>query len=343
MSEVERPAATTCEPPLPYPQAGEPVFRHVLACLDMSPFSYAILAHASAIASAMNARLTILHVLEPSGGGTVPTDPVEWTLRHRDAEAELHDHISRFDSIDAEIVVIDGPAAECICAWVRDHGVDLTVLGVSGNSNWPFPGLGGTARRVAETIDGSVLLAPSVDVGDDPIRYRRVMTPLDGSPRGESSLPIAVGIAAAHQAEILLVHAAPNIDLTEIGPIEAEARALRDQLRRRNERVAEQYMVQVRSWLPIAKSCARTRVIASSDARHALAVAATEDQADIIVLSSTGSSGHPDISVGSVADYLINHAEKPILLVRGHEWSPPRALRCAGDLQPARLPSRALM
>lgn len=343
MSEVERPAVAASESLLPCPQAGEPVFRHVLACLDMSPFSSAILAHASAVASTMNARLTILHVLEPAGGGTVPTDPVEWTLRHRDAEAELRDQISRFDSIDADVVVIDGPAAECICAWVRDHDVDLTVLGVSGNSNWPFPGLGGTARRVAETVDGSVLLTPSVDVGADPIRYRRVMTPLDGSSRGESSLPIAVGIAAAHEAEILLVHAAPNVELTEIGPLEAEARALRDQLRRRNERVAEQYMLQVRSWLPLAKSCSRTRVIASGDARHALAIAAAEDQADIIVLSSTGSSGHPDISVGSVADYLINHAEKPILLVRGHEWTPPRALRCTSDSQPVRLPNRALM
>ncbi|HDZ72347.1 MAG TPA: universal stress protein [Aurantimonas coralicida] len=343
MSEVERPAAATCEPALPYPQACEPVFRHVLACLDMSPFSHAVLAHASAVASMMNARLTVLHVLEPSGSGTVPTDPVEWTLRHRDVEAALRDRMSRFDGIDAEIVLIDGPAAECICAWVRDHGVDLTVLGVSGNSNWPFPGLGGTARRVAEAIEGSVLLAPSVEAGEDAIRYRRVMTPLDGSPRAESSLPIAVGLAAAHDAEILLVHAAPNVDLTEIGPLEAEARALRDQLRRRNERVAEQYITKVRARLPLAESCSRTRLIASGDARHALAVAAVEDQADIIVLSSTGASGHPDISVGSVAEYLINHADIPILLVRGHEWMRRRASQCGGDAQPARLPSRALM
>jgi nucleotide-binding universal stress UspA family protein len=140
---------------------------------------------------------------------------------------------------------MDGPAAERICAWVRENGVDLTVLGAGGDSNWPFAGLGGTARRVAEAANGSVLLVPPTEVGDDPLRYRRVMTPLDRSSRSECALPTALEIAAAHDAEIVLVHAAPNIDLSETGPLEAEAIALRDRLRHRNERVAEQYLRQV--------------------------------------------------------------------------------------------------
>jgi nucleotide-binding universal stress UspA family protein len=145
---------------------------------------------------------------------------------------------------------MDGPAAVRICARVRENGVDLTVLGAGGDSNWPFAGLGGTARRVAEAANGSVLLVPPTEVGDDPLRYRRVMTPLDRSSRSECALPTALEIAAAHDAEIVLVHAAPNIDLSETGPLEAEAIALRDRLRHRNERVAEQYLRQVRSRLP---------------------------------------------------------------------------------------------
>ena len=322
--------------------AGYPIFRHVLACLDTSPFAHAVLAHAAAVALSIDARLSVMRVLEPSAG-QAPTDPVEWTLRHRDVEAELRECASRFGGLHADAVVIDGPAAERICAWVRDNGVDLTVLGGSGDSNWPFAGLGGTARRVAEAANGSVLLVPSTEVGDDPLRYRRVMTPLDGSSRSECALPIALGIAAAHDAEIVLVHAAPDIDFCETGPLEAEAIALRDRLRHRNERVAEQYLRQVRSRLPRAPASTRTRVLPSGDPRHALARAAVEDRSDIIVLSSTGLSGHPDLSVGSVADYLINHADMPILLVRGDEWTPPRTHRCADDAQAVRLPSRALM
>lgn len=49
------------------------------------------------------------------------------------------------------------------------------------------------------------------------------------------------------------------------------------------------------------------------------------------------------MSVGSVADYLINHMNIPILLVRGHEGSPATAYGKSGEAIPARLPSRALL
>ena len=318
------------------------IFRHVLACVDMSPFSHATLAYAAAVALATDARLTVLHVLEPSAGQG-PADPVEWTLRHRDVQAKLRERVSRLRGLNAEAVVIDGPAAERICAWARDNDVDLAVLGAGGDDNWPFAGLGGTSRRVAESTHASVLVIPPMDVGDEPIHLSRVMTPLDGSCRSECALPIALGIAAAYDAEFVLVHAAPNVDLTETGPLEAEAIALRDRLRRRNERVAEQYLRKVRSRLPRTGISTRARVLPSGDPRHELARAATEDRSDIIVLSSTGRSGHPDLSVGSVAEYLINHVDKPILLVRGPDGSSRPVRLHFEDTAPVRMPSRTLM
>jgi universal stress protein family protein len=140
---------------------GDPIFRHVLVCVDTSPFSHAALAHAAAVAFAAGARLTVMRILEPSAS-QAPTDPVEWTLRHRDIEAELRERASHFNDLHADVVVIDGPAAE---------------------------GTPGCASN---------------EVGDDTVRYRRVMTPLDGSSRWECALPIA-GIAAAHDAELVLV------------------------------------------------------------------------------------------------------------------------------------------
>ncbi len=321
---------------------GEPVFRHVLACVDNSPYSRDALAHAAAIASSMGARLTVIRVLEPSVEVQTPTDPVEWRMRHRVAEAELRDHALLFGGTTAETVVVDGPAAQRICDWVRENDVDLTVLGSGGESGWPFAGLGTTARRIIEAAQGSVLLAPAASEGHSQVHYRKVMTPLDGSSRAECALPISISIANAHKAEILLVHAAPNIDLTETGPLEPEAFSLRDQLRQRNERVAKSYLRKIQSWLPIGGAQSRIRVLASGDPRHALAKSAIDDNADLIVLSTTGMGGHGDISVGSVADYLINHADKPVLLVRSREWSPPRKRFDPANDQATRLPGGAM-
>jgi len=317
------------------------MIRHVLACLDTSSMAASVLAHAAAVAMVADARMTVLRVLEASAV-QAPMDPVEWTLRHRDVEVDLRERASHFGDVQADAVVVDGSAAERICAWARPNSVDLTVLGRGGDANWPFAGLGGTASRVVQVVNGSVLLVPSTQRAGAPIRYRRVLTPLDGSARSESALPLSLAIAAAHGAELVLVYAAPNVDLTEAAPLEAEAITLRDRLRRRNENAAERYLRRVKSRLP-PTSTTRVRVLPSGDPRHALARAALEERADLMVLCCTGQSGHPDMSVGSVADYLINRMNIPVLLVREDEASPPMVYRNSGEAMAVRLPSRALM
>jgi nucleotide-binding universal stress UspA family protein len=326
----------------PLPDAvSRPAFRHVLACVDSSPFARAVLAHAAAVAVAMGARLTVMQVLEPPTAGHAPTDPVEWDLHHRGAVAE----VERFASgagrdARAEAFVVEGPAAERICEWAREQKVDLTVLGTCGESGWCESGLGGTARRVAESVPGSVLLTPTAEVGDEAVRYHRVMTPLDCSSRAESALPVALSIAAAHDAELVLVHATPDVELTEVAPLEAEELELRDGLRRRNERVAQRYLKQIQARMLLNGDATRIQLLPSGDPRHALARAASDQGIDVIVLSSSGLSGHPDLSVGSVADYLMNHTATPILLVRGQTARPP-ARRWPPAVTPRlRLPSR---
>lgn len=324
----------------PGAQADHQALHHVLACVDASSFADTVLAHAAAVAMATGARLTILRVLEPPSGLS-PTDPVEWTLRNRQVEAELRERASHFGGLQTDTVIDDGPAAERICAWARDNAVDLTVLSRCGESSVSFRGLGGTARRVAEIVRSSVLIVPASQAGDAPIRFRKVLIPLDGSSRSECALPLGLGIAAAHDAETVLVHAAPDIDLTEVGPPGAEAMSLRNQLRRRNEQAGARYLQRVRSRLPSTRAT-RVRLLPSGDPRHALARAVVEEHVDLLVLSCTGQSGHPDMSVGSVADYLINHMDIPVLLVRGNEGGPRMVYTKAREATPVRLPSRAL-
>ncbi len=324
MSESERPTGV--------PQSGEftekPGFRHVLACVDASPFAVdaapfarAVLAHAVAVAEAIGARLTVMHVLE-SPTAREPMDPVEWALRHREATEYLHQRMSRIHDLHACAAIAAGAPAERINAWAHDNAADLIVLGRGGESDGTFARLGDTARRVAETANASVLLVPSMQVGNTPIRYHKVLIPLDGSSRSECVLPLGLGIAAAHGAETVLVHAAPKADLIESDLLDAEAVGLRDQLYRRNERAARQYLDWIRSRLP-ATPTTRTRLLPSGDARRALARTAVDERADLMVLSSAGKSGHADMTVGSVADYLINRMNIPVLLVRQQRRNPP--------------------
>lgn len=297
-----------------------PNLRHVLACVDGVPFAEAVLTHAVAVAEAVGARITVIHVLESSAAPAVltaqdPMDPVEWTQRHCATTAYLRERMLRFGDLHADVVIVAGRPAERISTWAQDNAVDLVVLGRGGKRGELFSGLGDTARRVVEMASASVLLVPSMQAGDTSIRYRKVLVPLDGSSRSECVLPLGLGIAAAHGAEVVLVHAAPKFDLIEGDLLNAEAITLRDQLYRHNENAARQYLSRLRSRLP-APPATGTRLLPGGDARRALVQAAMEERADLMVISAVGKSGHADMAVGSVADYLISRIGIAVLLVR---------------------------
>jgi nucleotide-binding universal stress UspA family protein len=320
-----------------------PGLHHVLACVGSSPFARTVLAHAAAVADAMGSRLTVMRVLEPSTVGQAPPDPVEWDLAHREAQAQVERLTANAGAAGPiESSVVEGPAAERICRWAYEHKVDLTVLGVRDENSWSESGLGGTAWRAAECVPGSIMLVPAEETGTDAVRYRRLLVPLDCSSRAESAIPIAVRIAEAHKAEVLLVHAVPDAELTEVGPLEAEDIDLRDQLRQRNERVARRYLNLIRARLPLSGTPARTRLLPGGDPRHAVTRAISDEGVDLIVLCSCGRGGHPALPIGSTANFLVTHATKPILLVRGQSMRPASLHRHGAAEARLRLPGRAL-
>jgi hypothetical protein len=92
---------------------------------------------------------------------------------------------------------------------------------------------------------------------------------------------------------------------------------LREQLIRRNERVAHEYLDRIRGRIGGDLSV-RTRLLNAADARSGLSRAITEEAPDLIVLAAHGRSRRTDIPFGSLAAYLTTHAVVPLLIVRRH-------------------------
>lgn len=321
-----------------------PALRHVLACVDGAPFAQAVLTHAAAVAKAVGARMTVMHVIESSADPSAqePMDPVEWTLRHYDTVEYLDECLLHCDDLRTDAVIVAGRPAERISTWAHNHAVDLIVLGRGGAKDEPFAGLGDTARRVAEFANASVLLVPTLQAGNTQARYRKVLVPLDGSSRSECVLPLGLDIAVSHGGEVVLVHVAPKVELIESNLLCAQVIALRDQLHRHNEQAARQYLDWLRTRLP-APPTIGTRLLPSGDARRTLAHMASEEGADLVVLSAAGKSGHADMAVGSVADYLINRLDVPVLLMRQRKQNQVKTRSTSIHAMDMRLPGQGMV
>jgi nucleotide-binding universal stress UspA family protein len=313
------------------PQQGRSEHRglaKIVVCLDGSPFGEAGLPHALAVARPFGGSVTLLRVLEaPHGAEAAAPDPLEWSMQRRESRAYIDRLVEqqRETGVEIDAALAQGVPAEQISLWASQQRVDLTVLashGAGGPAPWR---LGGTARKLLERVPGSLLIVPADSPGPsaERIRYARILVPLDGSPRAESALPVAVEIARAHGAALILVHVVPRPELVCAAPLAAEDLELERRVIERNERVALAYLDQLRTRLA-ASGLAVRPLLLRDGVRSRLVRAIEQEDADLVVVSAHGRSGRMDAPCGGVAAHLIEHLTTPLLLLRE---APRRMLR----------------
>jgi nucleotide-binding universal stress UspA family protein len=331
---------------------GQTSFRNILACLDGSELGEGILPYARAVALALDGSLILFRVLEEwtegPGAPCGPPDPIEWGVRRREARAYLEGLVARApdDNLAVTTELVQGRAPEQICLWADRNSVDLTVLcshGGRGRTEWC---LAGTARKLIDHVPGSVLLVPAAAArkSDETIGYHRILVPLDGSPRAESVIPVAVRLAAAQRAEVLLSHVVPVPELTRVGPLDAEALELEQRLTRRNERVAGAYLDRLRARVSQSGVEVRTRVIRDGEPRTRIEALIEDAGVDLVVMSAHGHAARTDVPCGTLTSHLITHASIPLLILRERQQratrrAQPAATRTAAGLLEADQPA----
>ena len=292
----------------------------VLIAIDESHISQKAIPYGIAVANALGAGVVLLRILEPGERNGKLTDPVEWQLLRQQARSQIETLAGRqsheIEYVETEIQ--EGRPSDQICRWARDHNVSLTVICSQGGGRANAQELGRTARCVIEHAHGSVLLVPATVEERESVHYHRIFVPLDGSSRAETALPVALRLAEAQPAEIFLVHAVPEPELTEVGPLEAEDIELRARLLRRNERVARSYLDRVRARLAGKSVPVQILLLCGGDARHLLMRAFMDQRADLVVMASHGHGSHMDVPLGGVASHMIAQTPVPLLLVRNH-------------------------
>jgi len=134
------------------------LYHHILVAIDGSHDADAALAHAVALASDQNARLTLLTVAPPPTptagvGGAAPPDPLEiHASLLREAAAALPPQTGVTTRLER------GDAAETIISLAEREGHDLIVMGSHGHSRFHRALLGSVSERVLKASATPVLL-----------------------------------------------------------------------------------------------------------------------------------------------------------------------------------------
>lgn len=162
---------------------------------------------------------------------------------------------------------------------------------------------------------------PSGDVHRSPGRggfavASKVLIPLDGSKLGEAAVPWAVFLAQTRGYALVLAQAiswpVPLSDGMLGGYVPAE---VYDELLAAEREAAEQYLLGVASRLT-EQGVTSEIAVREGSPYSALLDLADESNVDTIVMATHGRGGVPRAVLGSVANYVVQHALIPVLLVR---------------------------
>ena len=296
------------------------MFKHLLVPLDGSPLAETALPTAAGLARILNARVTLLHVIEHNPPAEVHharhlTNSDEACaylneVAHRafptEVRVECHVHTSEVRDV-----------ARSIAQHTLELEPDLIVMcthGRSGPRRWLF---GSNAQQVIALSKMPVVLIPHGLAGGPPaFACRRILVPLDGNPDHEQGLTVAVKLATAGEAAIHLVLVVPKPDTLK-GERATTGKLLpltTTVLLEMKLQGAATYLQSHLSAL-LTAGLPATAEVTRGDPAQAIVDAVQRSSADLIVLGTHGKTGMDAFWTGSITPAIADRSPVPLLLV----------------------------
>lgn len=111
-------------------------YHHILVAVDLTEEANTVLSRAKDIAAANQARLTMIHVIEPLSVAYGSDIPLDLTSLQQEITEQAHHRISelaaRIDMEDQDQLVVYGRPEKEIHRLADEKGVDLIVVGSHG-------------------------------------------------------------------------------------------------------------------------------------------------------------------------------------------------------------------
>ncbi len=270
-----------------------PVFARVVAGTDGSARAEEAVRQGARLASANGASLRVAFVVDSGHPHDSDVDREANEALGRAVEA------ARSGGAEAETRVLGGDPVESLVVEAEEHAADLLCVGPDAGFVARGMRLGRVAAHVLRHAPCSVLVGREAG----PRFPSRVLCAVDGSESSTATARLAGGIAARSGAELRLLHVIPVFrgDSTEwIVGSDDEAPP---ELVPATEAVRE---------LGIEPH----RQMAMGRAEEALVAIGKRDDVDLVVVGSRGLSGLSRVLLGSVSEYVAQHAHCSVLVAR---------------------------
>jgi len=291
--------------------------------LDSSPLAECVLPHALAVARAVDARITLLHVLErPRETGELPTDPLYWHVKKNTVKGYL-DHLTtrlKEANLDVTNIILEGLPAELIIDYANNNDVDLIALSTHGRSGLSGWNVSSVVQKIILRAYKSTLLVRAYNLAESQANkscvYKRLFVGLDCSPRAETVLPVAVNLSQYHKAKLILGTVIRKPELFHRFPPSDEDLEYVHWISEHNQRAIAHYFEQLSAQFSQGGIDLETFQVASDNVISALHDMVEKTNADLVMLSAHGYSSDSRWPYGSITTSFIAHGNTAVLIIQ---------------------------
>jgi nucleotide-binding universal stress UspA family protein len=295
------------------------IFAHMLVPLDGSHLAEAVLPTTFGLAARLDARVTLLHVLERGAPHTVHGEPhltdaaaaerylSQLAARYAESWPKVDYHVHANKENNVAVSIVDH---------AKELGADLIVLTPHGGGNIRRWLVGSIPQLVLQRGDTPVLFVPTTGTGASPFQLLSLLVPLDGSAASEAVLPIAREIAASFDASIHLVQVVPTLSTvkgdkaaTAVFAPSATASALDLE-----ESFAREYIAKLAATWPEARQ--PSVEVIRGEPTHSLLDLIERTRPDLVLMSTHGHAGLSGLWSASVAPRIASRSLRPLLMLR---------------------------
>jgi universal stress protein A len=307
------------------PPYGRLHVRSVLCPVDFSEFSRRAFQYATSIARHFQARLYVQHTVRLSPalfmeGTDLSAARQALESAQQGAEQEIRQMVIRAKTELPEVfpLVGEGEIRERIQEAIREHEIDLVVMGSHGHKGFSRLVLGSVAEYVVHEAPCPVLVVshPRADFvapeETEPVHLKNIVLATDFSPSSDRALAHALRWASEWGGQVFLFHAVEKIP--------PEMKGITDLFPEYNPTFERQVAEAWEKIHHVVPEAARKRCEVSYEVRHGhpkeeILSVAEEKNADLIVMGARG-LGRSGLAWGSTISGVVRDGRFPVLAIR---------------------------
>lgn len=303
------------------------VFHNILVATDFSEASRRALCDALVIAAENEARVAVVHVLQPDRKYATQENPPELDLDRRAAERQIKALVDEFgpeQKIHATLVK-HGPVAVQVAGLIEEEKIDLLVIGTRGRGGLQKLALGSVAEELLRIAPCPVMtIGPKADIAThlQGPGFHRILFATDFGKGSAKALPLALALAKDHHAKLILLHMiAPMPATTASLSAYAPASAAADELEEWEGSSRKRALQQLRDCLP-GGTCLDEEpefVVGTDFLPEGILMAVGRFKADLIAMGAnrSGSARAAAHLPWAAVHEVVRNAPCPVLTVAG--------------------------